>query len=443
MTERLSQRHRKWLGWFRLMAGFGSVQMVIQILGFLSGILLVRSLSKADYAWFTIANTLVATLGMIADSGVGTALSSIGGTVWQDDAKFGALVRTALTLRRKFAFATAIIVVPIFVWLFAKNQAPLATVAVLVAAAMAAFLFQLTANVLGVVISLRQEIRRLQTLNFTATALRFGLIALACLIFIDARVALIIGAFGPGLNAWFLHRWVKTSVDWNAPQSPEYRSRILAVVRKQAPLTIFYCLQGQIVVWLISTFGSKEQVADIGALGRFAMIFGVLSSVMGGVVVPRFARCQERTVLRRRYWQVAGAFALLGGLVVAGAAAFPHPLIWILGAKYANLQGEVWLMMLNAALGALFSTVFTLTNCKAWIAPAIVSIPMEIVTAICCILIFDISTVRGVLWFGCVSFIPPLFLTVFIAHRNMRKLPALGRPPSQPPPSADSAGIPA
>jgi O-antigen/teichoic acid export membrane protein len=297
MAAPLSDRHRKWFGWFSLLARFASVQMVIHVLGFLSGILIVRHLSKLDYAWFTIANTFVATLGMLADSGVSAALSSVGGKIWQDNARFGSLIRTALGLRNRLAVATVIVVTPLFVWLLAKNQAPVATVGVLVVAALAGFSLQLTAGVLGVVISLRQEIRRMQRLGLVAAVLRFALVASVCRVFFDARVAVMIGVCGPALHAWFLRRWVKTSVEWDAPESPAYRDRVLAVVKQQAPLTIFYCLQGQIIVWLISVFGSEERVAEIGALGRFAMIFTVASSVMNGIVVPRFS---EASTLRSR-----------------------------------------------------------------------------------------------------------------------------------------------
>jgi O-antigen/teichoic acid export membrane protein len=421
MMGDLSHRHRKWLGWFRLLAGFGSVQMVIQVLGFLSGILIVRHLSKQDYAWFTIANSLVSTLGMIADSGVSAAVSSVGGTIWQDNAQFGSLIRTALTLRRKFAILTVIVVTPIFIWLLVKNQAPGWTVAVVVSAALMGFSLQLTAGILGIVVSLRQEIRRMQSLGLAAAVLRLSLVASACLVFFDARVAVIIGLCGPGLSTWFLRQWVKTSVDWNAQERSDYRSRILAVVKKQAPLTIFFCVQGQIIVWLISIFGSEERVAEIGALGRFAMIFVVLSSVMNSIVVPRFARCQNPSVLRRRYWQVTTGFALLAGSFVALSAAFPRPLLWVLGGKYANLLDDVWLMMLSSSLAALFATQFALTYSKAWIAPAMISIPMEIVTQIILIQFLDLSTVRGVLWLSFGSFIPPILLNMIIAHVELKK----------------------
>ena len=71
----------------RLLGRFVSIQVVIQGLGFASGILIVRSLSKQDYAWYTVANMLASTMTLLADSGISAALSSLGGTVWQDDAR--------------------------------------------------------------------------------------------------------------------------------------------------------------------------------------------------------------------------------------------------------------------------------------------------------------------------------------------------------------------
>ena len=432
-TDPLAHRHGQWLRWLRLLAGFTSAQLVIQLLGFLSGILIVRYLSKPDYAWFTIANTLVATMGMLADSGISGALSAVGGTVWQDDARFGSLIRTALTLRRRLAFVAVLVVTPVFVWMLVKNHAPAATIAVVVPAALLALTLQLTAGVLGVVISLRQEIRRMQFMGLAAALLRLSLLAPACLIFLDVRVAVIIGTVGMALQVWLLRRWVSKSVAWHAPESPDYRGQILAIVKRQAPLTIFYCLQSQIIIWLISIFGNAQRVAEIGALGRFAMIFTLVYSVMNGIVVPRFARCQDRRTLRRRYWQVATSFTLLAGTLVALSAIFPRPLLWVLGTQYANLENEVWLMMLSAASSGLFVALVSLTYSKGWIMPAAISIPLEIVTQLVLIVTFDISSVRGVLLVGCCGSLPLVVLNIIIAHletRNSPQTPAPSNPSS-------------
>jgi len=64
-------------------------------------------------------------------------------------------------------------------------------------------------------------------------------------------------------------------------------------VRKQAPHSIYYCLQGQITVWLISIFGNADSVADVGALSRLAVVFSVLGALSSEIVFPAFARIQD------------------------------------------------------------------------------------------------------------------------------------------------------
>jgi O-antigen/teichoic acid export membrane protein len=428
MSRQPSHRQTKLFGWISVLARFTSAQLVIQVLGFLSGILIVQNLSKPDYAWFTIANTFAATIGMLADVGVSGAVTAIGGEVWQDKSRFGSLIRTALTFRRKLAIVSVTAVTPIFIWMLAKNQAPVATISVVVPAALAGFLMQLTAGVLGVVISLRQDIRRMQLLGLAPALLRLAILAPACLIFIDSRIAVITGAIGFALQVWILRRWVKNVIEWNAPESPDYRGRILSIVKRQAPNTIFQCVQGQIIILLISIFGNEHRVAEIGALGRFAIVFTLISSVVNGVVVPRFVRCQDPGVLRRRYWQVAFVFTVLAGLLVALSAVFPHPLLWLIGAKYANLESEVWLMMLNAALGSLLLCLVSLTYFKGWIIPAAILIPLEIATQLILILSFDMSTVHGVLMVGVIATVPPILLNMIIAHLKTRNSPATSSP---------------
>src|SRR3982751_6448943 len=96
----------------RLVGNFALIQAVVQVIGFLSGILLVRTLSHEEYAFFTIANTMQGTLNLLADIGISVGLVSIGGRVWQDRHRFGQLINTALGLRRKMGLVSVVVVVP-------------------------------------------------------------------------------------------------------------------------------------------------------------------------------------------------------------------------------------------------------------------------------------------------------------------------------------------
>ena len=103
--------------WAMLLSRFVAVQLLVQLLGFAGGMLLVRRLSKEQYAFFTIANTLLGTMNLLADSGVGSGLTSIGGRVWDTPARLGQLVRTGLQLRRGLGLAAILAVAPCLGWL--------------------------------------------------------------------------------------------------------------------------------------------------------------------------------------------------------------------------------------------------------------------------------------------------------------------------------------
>lgn len=62
----------------RILGNFAFVQVIVQLVGFASGILLVRWLDQNEYAYFTIANTMQGTINVLADMGISIGLISIG-----------------------------------------------------------------------------------------------------------------------------------------------------------------------------------------------------------------------------------------------------------------------------------------------------------------------------------------------------------------------------
>src|SRR5205807_4567527 len=107
----------------RRIGSYAFVQIIGQIVAFSSGILLVRWLPQREYAFFTIANAMQATLMLLADVGISVGLISIGGRVWQDRHRFGELINTALAVRRNLAAAVVLIVAPILYAMLTKNGA--------------------------------------------------------------------------------------------------------------------------------------------------------------------------------------------------------------------------------------------------------------------------------------------------------------------------------
>ena len=290
-------KHGRLLEWVRLLAGYSCVQAVSQGIGFLAGILVVRSLSKEDYAYFMIVNTIGPIMNMLSDNGITNSLSAIGGKFWGDDEQMGSLVKTAMNLRKRLVLVSFLVVTPVLVWMLHRNHVQPSIIAWLVPLTLAGVFFQLNVGVLNVVISLRQQVKRMQALVFMGVLPRLALIGLfAALGMLNAPLAVAAGTVALACQFWLLEQWVKPQISASAPLSKEFRKDILAIVKRQAPFTVYYCLQGQIGIWLISIFGNVSRVAEVGALGRIGMIFTILVSTTSALIKTPLA-CVHATPL--------------------------------------------------------------------------------------------------------------------------------------------------
>lgn len=409
----------------RVVGNFALVQATVQMIGFLSGILLVRWLSQQEYACFTIANTMQGTINLLADIGISVGLVSIGGRVWQDRNRFGQLINTALGLRKKFGAAAILLVTPAMYFMLMKNGASNSYSAILIVIVLAGLLFQFSLGVLGVVPRLHSDVGRIQLIDFTGAIVRLLLLVGLLYIYLNAGVAVAVASFTFLLQYIMLRRYVTRVVDLKAPANPDDRKEIVRLSKHLAANSVFYCFQGQITVFLISFFGSgAHAVAEVGALGRLAMIFAVLSNLLTNVFAPAFARCHDSRRLRWLYVGIIGSVVAFSLAVVAAAGIFPDQFLLVLGNKYAHLHRELLLMVGGAVLSALTGAFWALNASRAWVAGAWLYIPLTLATQISLIPFTDFTTVSGVLIFNLLSAIPNLFLNIVLSFRGLHNFRA-------------------
>lgn len=424
LSESSTPMLRRALHRVRIVGNFALVQAGVQVVGFLSGILLIRHLDQREYAYFTIANTMQGTLNVLADIGISIGLVSIGGRVWQDRSRFGQLVNTALGLRRKLGAAAVVVVTPILYFMLMKNGASVPYTLILIAAVLAGLAVQLSIGVLSVVPRLRSDISKIQTIDMVGAAARLLALLVVMGLFLNGAVALAIGSVTLLLQFWMLRRYVAGVIDFKAPENLEDREAMRGFIRSQAANAVFFCLQGQITVFLISIFGREvSSVAEVGALGRLAMIFAVLSNLLANVFAPAFARCQSRRKLGWQYSLVIGGVGGFSLLLITAAAFFPNQFLFVLGSKYAHLERELLLMVVGAVITAMAGTLWSLNAAKAWIAGSWLYIPLTLATQLALIPFTDFSSVSGVLAFNLVSAIPSLLLNLVFSYRGFRSWP--------------------
>lgn len=383
--------------WGRIFVSFAAVQAIAQLLAAVSGILVVRLLTRDDYALYTIGNTMLATLVLLADSGVGAAVAGIGGRVWDDAFRLGRTINAAFGIRNWLRNVLALPVTLLLLVLLLKNGATPKTVAVIIPIVLISAVLALDAGVYIVVPRLKANTRLLQGVALGSAASRLVTTIAFGLIGLSAATAMLSVVAGYAVQRWLTMRWAKRQADLTAPPDPLAAAELKGVLRRQMPHNIYYILQTQISVWLLSIFGSTASVAGLGALARIGVVFVVLSAAMEGVVVPRYARCTDPARLATLYIQILTGFAALVTVPAIFVAVMPGPVLWVLGPQYDQLSWELILATLSCALTALNGVSWSLNATRAWVVPPSIYIPVGLALQAFLLFAIGVSTIERVL----------------------------------------------
>jgi hypothetical protein len=408
--------------WLSRLVEFGLVQAGVQTLTALAGILIVRSLSKNQYALFAITNSMQTSCNLLADVGIGIGLRSIGGRVWNDRYRFGQLLNTAFGLRRQFAVISFAACIPLSAWMLWQNGASTLSTVALCAIIAAGVLPLLASQVWGVSPLIHGEYRRIQKLDFGNAALRLGLIATLTLTRINAFLAALVAVVSNWIQVFFLRRWARERADLEAPANQEDRHELLRLSRRLLPNTIFFCVQAQVTLVILTFVGNTTGLADLTALGRIAMLLGIFSVTFANVIGPRFGRCQESARLPRLYLLlVFGSASVIAPLLIA-AWLLPDSLLWLLGNKYEGLRQELLLVVAAACISQLLGVMYNMNTSKAWIrVHSFAFIPVILITQSTAALLLDLREFHDILIFNLVSVTAPLPIYVIDAVLGMKR----------------------
>lgn len=391
----------KIIEWTRVLSITGGAQVIVQAIGVVSGIIIIRLLPTHEYALYTLGNTMLGTLTMLADSGISTGVMAQGGKVWQDKGKLGAVLVTGSVLRKKFGVVSFLISAPVLLYLLLHNGASWLIALLILFSIFVAFFAALSSAIMEVAPKLKQDILPLQKNQLQANISRLVLIGSMVILFPWAFVAIL----GNGLPRYWanfrLRKMSATYADWHQMPDPLVKKEILSVVKKILPGTIYVCISGQLTIWMISLFGTVTAIASLGALGRLTMILTLVTVTFSTLFIPRFARLPfQQPLLLKRFLQAFGVFALISVCILVFVRLFTAELLWILGENYNTLYEELFLSVAVGCVGMLAGLAYQFSSCRGWVMRPVISIPLSVTLIICGIFVFDISTLKGVLYFN-------------------------------------------
>jgi len=383
----------------------------------LYGLLCIRLLPVEDYAKFVVVFAVQGMLVLLMDVGAtGSIISLVGDRI--DNLQLIADYVASLRQLAHWLFAIvapgAILVFPLLVrnrhWSAGVVAAMVAIVLV------SAWSARVSATYASVLIVRRDRRRWYQAQMISSLGTLALLGVFIALHWLNAFSAILINVSGVIALALLYFFRARQLLGVRGVPSQEKRTAIIQITMPAAPSVIFYALQGQLALLLITIFGRTAAVASVGALARLGQIFTIPSQMNGILVEPYFARL-PRTQLRTNYLlaiSIAGGFGLS---MVALARFFPELFLWVLGPKYAAYRVEVVLVMIAGAMAAVSGLMSAINGSRKFVfySMNLSSDAATILVQIFLIWKMDLSTVKAVLLFNIFSGLPALVATTLAA----------------------------
>jgi O-antigen/teichoic acid export membrane protein len=389
-------KYLKLFDWVKLISITGGAQILIQAIGMVSGILIIRMLPTHEYALYTLANTMLGTLMMLTDSGISSGVMSQSGKVWEDKEKLGVVLATGLNLRRKFALVVIVIMTPFLLYILMTNGASWFTAILLSVSLIPAFTTSLSGALLAIPPKLHQDILPLQKNQIAANIGRLLMTAVSLFIFPFAFITILASGI-PQIWANFNLRKISNKfASKGLKPDPIVRTEILKIVKKTFPGTVYFCLYSQINIWLISFFGTSDNVAQVGALSRLILVLGLFFVVYSTLVTPRFSKLPAKwDLLLKRFIQITIGIVIMDVMIITFVWFFPSEVLWILGDKYANLTKEIFLNVIGTCIGFIAGAYVGMYTSRGWVLNPVISISVSLLSIASGAYFFDLAHLQG------------------------------------------------
>ena len=364
------------------------------------GFLCLRMLNITDYAMYSVMFGFMGTLTVLLNAGVSNTLAPLVG----EQVYNLSLIADYTASIRKIALKLYLIVTPpgmiVFAILTKRQKWGWAVIVqMIIALGVAAWFARVSASYSAVLLLLRDRTRyyRIQIVGCLGS--------LALLILCD-RIHLLNIYTAIALNVaqitYYAIAYYRRATELLVVKGQSSHSKQKAIIRlslPNLPSIVFYAVQGQISVLLITAFGkNSSSIAGIGALGRLGQLFVLFAQMNPVLIEPFFAKLSAAR-LKRLYG--AGVICVVCFSFSVSALAFfsPEVFLWILGPKYQDLRVEVGLAILGSAIRFLNGFMWTVNSARRFVYWGN---NLTIIIGTLTVQAFflwksDLSTVRGVL----------------------------------------------
>lgn len=388
--------------WGGLIGSFLAGQGTVQLLNAAAGFLFLRWMSIESYAQYSLAFGFQGAVAILVDLGFSGSIIALVGSRGSDKNVVGNYIRSARYFRTRLFFIVAPLAVIAFPLVSAKQHWPWPTQFLLLIFILLSILFQGWMTFYAAPLLINRHLRNYYQPQVISA---IGRTVLCLLLYLGsaltAWVAVWINAIVIAVTGLFYRADARRLVVEPTVSNPQTNREMLRYLSPLIPGTVFTAFQGQALILLITIFGQTRNIAEVGALGRLSQLFLLLGAFNAVIIAPYIARVASQYLVQR-YFQILGIAIVIAVAVLFAQFLFPRPLLWVLGPKYQNLQRETTWLVAVSCLNYVCGVMWTMHSARKWIYwwATISYICLLLVTQIACLLLIDLSTTMGVIYFS-------------------------------------------
>jgi O-antigen/teichoic acid export membrane protein len=383
--------------------GYMGAQGVIYLAKIVASFLLLRTLTRAEFGLFTIVTGAMGTIAVLADSGLGSAFTALGGKNYDNPPVFSGLACLIRKKRLKFLLAACCLLLPLTGWALHRNGASVTSIPVLLVVLVLTAIPATDAVVLMTVNKLFRRVRNIVAADLLQAMSKLGMVVLVCLLAPSALGASLCVSLAVFIQVAILRHQTSDILSSPPANVDALTPQIRHTVSHAMPTIMFNGIQAQLATYILTFNASVHHVADLGALMRIAVLFNLLSIPLQQIFLPRIARCQSAVQVRQAILSTLCACVIIVGTVFLAGCCFSGQILNLFGMQYAHLGDELVVFWGVSAITFLSNAVWGVALTRAWITYGWVSIPITICLQLAAVTTIDLTSTSGVILFSAIS----------------------------------------
>ncbi|MBW4890080.1 hypothetical protein KXQ82_10150 [Mucilaginibacter sp. HMF5004] len=406
----------------KLVAHFFSFQILIQATDAFSGVLIVRHLSKPEYAYFGIASTLGVSILNIAIGGLGSYLIAEGIQLKEKLPIFSKLYAEIYAFINKKKWIVIGLSIPLIVFMFYRNDLSNYRIAGFLVIITIDIIIRVRMQLYQSVFNIWERYNTLQTFNLAGSVVRL-LLVLTLGQFFTAETAYISIVISYAVQLGVLLHYGKQFVIPVAAIDKDRYPDFQKLYVSQLPGNLYTYFDAQLGVFIVTFFGNISLLADLNAASKLSLIVVAVNAFINNFMIVQFAKISTRGKFIKFLMVTCGFFILIYCIAIFLIARFPMLFIFLIGEKYVNIAPLLYLVVINICLGNFSGLIYSINYSKIWIKKVWISIPMTILLQIIMMKYMPPSDFSHVWYYAMVTAVPTLFVNIYFCIKGIKQLP--------------------